>query len=164
MLFRSITQLKTTVLSHKALKWVSRSSFLLWLWRRLRSLNCAALPWKRIVRSCNCATICNTVCVCLVPCTAHLTPVSIQSMAKTIQELSETNAAMSNQFSYREKYWLHELNVAKAKIAEFEAQFGQNRQFSDSLALQHSKLESKYSRLLDIRNRLLSRLTFSLRM
>jgi hypothetical protein len=99
-----------------------------------------------------------------VPCAAHLTPVSIQSMTKVIQELSETNAAMSAQFGYREKYWLQEVNVAKAKIAEFEAQFGQNRQFSDSLALQHSKLESKYSRLLDIRNRLLSRLTFSLRM
>jgi hypothetical protein len=93
---------------------------------------------------------------------SHVFP--IQSMARTIQELSETNAAMSTQFSYREKYWIQELNVAKAKIAEFEAQFEQTRQCSDSLALKQSKLESKYIRLLDIRNRLVTRLTSSLRM
>ena len=85
-------------------------------------------------------------------------------MAKTIQELSEMNSAMSTQFNYREKYWLQELHASKAKCAEIEAQHDSNRQRDSLLQLKHSELESKYSRLLNIRNSLLLKFISSLRM
>jgi hypothetical protein len=85
-------------------------------------------------------------------------------MAKSINELSETNAALHTQFGYREKYWLQEVNVAKARILELEAKCDNIQHDHDSQQSELATLESKHSRLFDIRNRLLSKLTSSVRM
>ena len=90
--------------------------------------------------------------------------ISVQVMAKSIQELSEANAALHTQFGYREKYWLQEVNVSKAKIVELESKCGQIQQGNDSQQSKLAVLESKHLRLLDIRNRLMSKLTSSMRM
>jgi ribosomal protein S24E len=97
------------------------------------------------------------------PCHAHRN-ILFQVATKTIQELSEMNSAMSTQFGYREKYWLQELNASKAKLAEIEAQHELSRQSGDAQRLEHSALQSKYSRLLHIRNCLVSKFASSLRM
>jgi len=90
--------------------------------------------------------------------------ISVQVMTKSIQELSEANAALHTQFGYREKYWLQEVNVSKAKIVELETKCGQIQQRTDSQQSKLAALESKHLRLLDIRNRLMSKLTSSMRM
>ena len=71
---------------------------------------------------------------------------------------------MTTQISYREKYWLQELNAAKSKLAEAEAQHESIQHVHGSLQLKHSALECKYVRLMQIRNCLVSKLTSSLRM
>jgi hypothetical protein len=85
-------------------------------------------------------------------------------MVQTIQELSDTNTSMRTQFGYREKNWLQELNAAKATLADAEAQKEQIRIQLDLLQLKQTTLESKCSHLLHIRQCLVTKFVFSLRM
>ncbi len=85
-------------------------------------------------------------------------------MAKTIQELSDTNTSMRIQFGYREKNWLQELNEAKATLVDAESQKEQIRIQLDLQQLKQATLESTCSRLRNIRQCLVTKFVFSLRM